>query len=324
MFRRKTRPRIDLNVKPWANRVTYLDSRIVLITAIAASVVYLATVTAVDFAIYKHDTNNRFTRLVERIFPYPAVAVNRQVVPLSRFRKEVEAREYYSKQNQLNIPQKDIEHLVATQLVDKALYAQDLSNHHLTVSNKDIDASLDTIYSQIGGKDKLNSFLADKYGPDVTLTDFRQWIQESLVESAIQHNILVQVSVQHILISVPDNASADQVEAARKKALDVKSKITSVDQFGAIAKQYSEDVSSRDKDGQLGTTVRGSDSPVYSADFENAIFTMPLHQVSDPIRSPFGWHLVIVDTRTGTVDKSMKDYTQDLLNKAKWHIYIGK
>ena len=99
--------------------------------------------------------------------------------------------------------------------------------------------------------------------------------------------------------------------------------ITAISQFPAIAKQYSEDLNSRDKGGALGTTIRGDDSPVLSADFENAVFTLPINTVSDPIRSPEGWHLIMVTKRQGLVDQSLKQLTAKLRASSKIHVFIS-
>jgi len=301
----------------------FVSARIVLWSAAFFAVVFYAMVAGADIGIFRHHADNRFTKVMERVFPYPAAVVGQDVVPLSRFRKEVNARIVYSQKHQQSASLKDVESLVANQLVNKAMYAQEISKYKISVSTADVDASLQDIYKQVGGSDKLNAYIKDNYGSSITLADFRLWIQESLVESAIQHQILQRAEVSHILLAVPADATPDQVETIRKKVLDIKSKVTDVTSFAAAAKQYSEDVSSRDKGGSLGITVRGDDKPVISADFQNAVFSLPVGQVSDPIKSSFGWHLILVTSREGSVDKSMKQYTLDLRATYKPKMFIG-
>jgi parvulin-like peptidyl-prolyl isomerase len=284
---------------------------------------YYLLVGVADVEIYRKHADNRFTRAIEHVFPYPAAVVGSQVIPLSRFRLEVDARVTYSQRHQLTASKQDIESLVINQLIDKAMYAQAIASYKVTVSSQDVDASMQGIDTQIGGQDKLIAFIHDNYGSTVTLNDFRQWVNESLVESAIQHQILQRAEVDHILISVPATATADEVEAARQKALSVKALITDPSTFATVAQQYSEDISSRDKGGALGITVRGDDAPVISTDFQNAIFSLPLNTVSDPVRSSFGWHLIMVTSRDGSVQESMKQFTADLTAKDKPHALIG-
>lgn len=307
----------------WASRTPLVDARLLLITAAVASLAYFTAAALADNAIYRHGRKNGFTQFMERIFPYPAAVINKDVIALSRFRKEIDAREAYAVKYQQSYSEPDLQRLVVNQLMNRTLYTQELKRRKLSVTEADVDKSLDDVYKRIGGQDKLTAFLHENYGDEISLQDFRQWIRESLAESAVENQILTRASVRHILIALPENPTEAQVETARKKAVDIKAKITSPDKFGDIAKQYSEDINSRDKNGDLGSTVRGSDKPVYSEEFENAIFNQEIGVVSDPVRSPFGWHLILVDKREGSVDKSLKAFTEELRQKGKVRAFIG-
>jgi parvulin-like peptidyl-prolyl isomerase len=181
---------------------------------------------------------------------------------------------------------------------------------------------LQEIYDQVGGKDKLAKFLQQNYGDGATLSQFRTWIQESLVESAVKQQLLTHVTLRHILVAVPDDANQATIDSTRTKALDIKGKITSTDQFGAVAKEFSEDIASRDKGGELGTTARGDTEPIFSADFEQAIFTLPVGQVSDPIRSKYGWHIVVVESREGSVDLSAPQLLEKLKKEGSVRVFV--
>jgi parvulin-like peptidyl-prolyl isomerase len=309
--------------RPWAPSHNYFSRLIFLISAGIISLAYFLIIATADYQIYKQNRSTRFTHFTEKLFPFPAAVVNKDVTSLARFRQEVEARRVYARKHSLAFSQSDVEHLVEGQLINKSLYAQEIQRQHITITEKDVDTSMNDIYQKIGGQNKLSSFLADNYGTNISVSDFRSWIKESLVESAIQHQILTRVHIRHILIALPENPTDAQVSAAQQKAQQVKDKITNPSQFTDIAKQYSEDVASRDKGGELGTTVRGSDGPIYSKDFENTIFSIPLNTVSDPVRSPYGWHILIVDQRDGSVNKSLKDFTQDLRSTSKIRAFIG-
>ena len=192
------------------------------------------------------------------------------------------------------------------------------------MSDADVNTEMQNIYSQLTGtQSDLIKFLHQNYGSEIGIPEFQTWIKESLVEAAVKQQLLEHAQVRHILIAVPASATPDEVEAARQKVLDIKAKITSLDQFGDVAKQYSEDVASADKGGELGITVRGDDSPVFSSDFENALFTLPVGTISDPVRSSYGWHIIEVESRSGTIKESLKTYTTELRSSGV-HIFLGK
>ena len=103
-----------------------------------------------------------------------------------------------------------------------------------------------------------------------------------------------QYHVRHILIKVNDatsnNEAYQKIVGIRNKILqNAKNLQAESDSFASCAKKYSEDTSSI-KGGDLGWVSRGD---TVSA-FESTVISMPIGIISEPIRSPFGWHLLEV------------------------------
>ncbi len=100
----------------------------------------------------------------------------------------------------------------------------------------------------------------------------------------------------HILLEVPDGASQEEAEAVRAEAQRLRERIVSGDaEFGAIAREHSDDPGSANQGGDLGYVGRGSMVPP----FEEALFALEEPgAVSEPVRTSFGFHLVkLVDVR---------------------------
>ncbi len=97
--------------------------------------------------------------------------------------------------------------------------------------------------------------------------------------------------ILHILIKV-DPTSAPEVDAAaRAKAESIVKQLRGGADFAALAKQSSADPSSAAKGGDMGFVDRGTTVPA----FDQAAFSIPLNQVSDPIRSQeYGYHIIKV------------------------------
>ncbi|NIA08792.1 MAG: hypothetical protein GWP10_03260 [Nitrospiraceae bacterium] len=93
---------------------------------------------------------------------------------------------------------------------------------------------------------------------------------------------------RHILLKVPRNADKKKVKEIQKKAEKIYKKIKKGGSFAALAKKYSEDPGSAKKGGDLGFFTRG----MMIKPFEDAVFSMKPGEVSRPIRSPFGWHII--------------------------------
>jgi len=103
----------------------------------------------------------------------------------------------------------------------------------------------------------------------------------------------------HILISVPKNATPAQQKAALAKAqqIDKLAKAPGAD-FAQLAKQYSDDLGSKNQGGDLGWLQKGDTDPA----FEGALFAMKKGEISDPVLSPEGYHIIdLKDVRGGQV-----------------------
>jgi len=103
----------------------------------------------------------------------------------------------------------------------------------------------------------------------------------------------VEVHARHILVTVDPKATPEQVEAARKKAQAIveEARRPGMD-FEALARARSEGPS-REDGGDLGFFRRGVMVPA----FEKAAFSMKVGEVSEPIRTNFGWHVLKVEER---------------------------
>jgi peptidyl-prolyl cis-trans isomerase D len=97
-----------------------------------------------------------------------------------------------------------------------------------------------------------------------------------------------QRRARHILFAV--DASAEGERLAQAKAKAALERLRAGEDFAALAKELSDDPGSAAQGGDLGWFERG----VMVKPFEDAAFSLPTGQVSEPVRSPFGLHLVEV------------------------------
>ena len=94
-----------------------------------------------------------------------------------------------------------------------------------------------------------------------------------------------QRQAAHILIEVNDKVGDEQ---ARKKLEDVQQRLGKGEDFAALAKEFSEDPGSAGSGGDLGYAGPG----VYDPEFEKALYALKSAEVSAPVRSAYGWHLI--------------------------------
>ncbi len=99
-----------------------------------------------------------------------------------------------------------------------------------------------------------------------------------------------EIKASHILIMADENASPEDTLKAYNKIVDIRKRITNGEDFEKLALELSEDPSAKENKGNLGyfTSFR----MVYA--FENAAYNTKKGEVSKPIRTRFGYHLVKV------------------------------
>jgi len=117
----------------------------------------------------------------------------------------------------------------------------------------------------------------------------------------------------HILIQVANGADAKTVAAARKRIDAIRREYEQGAKFADLARKYSEDPGSAKKGGDLGYFERGIMEP----SFEKAAFSMSVGDVSEPIRTLFGWHLIKLTGIDKTHAPSFDEVRPRLLKDAR-------
>lgn len=105
-----------------------------------------------------------------------------------------------------------------------------------------------------------------------------------------QYTVEEQRSANHILVQVKKDATPEETEAARKKASDLRESIVNGKKFEDVAKESSDDVGSKAEGGETGLFGRG----VMAPEFEQAVFALKPGELSEPVKTEFGYHIIRV------------------------------
>lgn len=241
----------------------------------------------------------------------------------------------------INVSPREIEQCIAD-LEDNVVVNSDYSLSHILVSLpeaasaehiEEVRAKLDDIYQQImDGADFRAMAIRYSEGPtaleggalgwmpgeqvptlfiDVIATleageiskPFRSASSFHLVKvnelrSALQRSEINQVKARHILVTpneIIDDATAQQ------RLDDALTRIKDGEDFAELAKLLSDDAGSAVVGGDLGWAEAGSFVP----EFEAMLNSMAIGDISEPFRSPFGWHIIEV------LDRRVYDNTED-------------
>ncbi|MCO8165100.1 SurA N-terminal domain-containing protein [Pseudomonas sp. 21LCFQ010] len=113
-------------------------------------------------------------------------------------------------------------------------------------------------------------------------------VKDADLQAAYQQeiaNLTEQRRAAHILIEVGDKVNDQQAKA---KLEEIQQRLAKGEDFAALAKEFSQDPGSSTKGGDLGYAGKG----VYDPAFEDALYALNKDQVSQPVRSDYGWHLI--------------------------------
>jgi peptidyl-prolyl cis-trans isomerase D len=136
-----------------------------------------------------------------------------------------------------------------------------------------------------------------------------------------QYRVAEQAKVSHILIKTPlpgPDGKVDEkgVAEAQRRAEDLLKQLKAAAKFEDLARKYSEDPGSAKEGGSLGWIGKGRTV----AEFEKAAFSLPKGQISDLVKSSYGFHIIRVDDRQDAHMKTLeevKDQIEPILKQQK-------
>ncbi|MCF6257546.1 MAG: SurA N-terminal domain-containing protein [Gammaproteobacteria bacterium] len=118
-----------------------------------------------------------------------------------------------------------------------------------------------------------------------------------------QFSVAEERQASHILIQLEEGADEAAITAAREKAEDLVAKLKAGESFATLAEENSDDPGSAEMGGDLGYFGRDIMEP----DFEEAAFSLRLNEVSEPVLTSFGYHIIKV---TGIREREVKPFDE--------------
>ncbi|MDD5153361.1 MAG: peptidylprolyl isomerase [Desulfovibrionales bacterium] len=119
------------------------------------------------------------------------------------------------------------------------------------------------------------------------------------------------VKARHILVRVSSEAKPDDWGAAEIRIREIKKRLDGGEDFAAVAQASSEDPGSKDKGGELGFFPRGQMVP----EFEKAAFALRTGEVSEPVKTAFGYHIIKAEDRKEAKTKVFDEVKEEVKNR---------
>jgi len=118
---------------------------------------------------------------------------------------------------------------------------------------------------------------------------------------------------RHILFKIPEGADEDIIGEIREKAQKIRGQIEKGEDFARLAKENSEDIGSADKGGELGFFSKG----MMVKPFEEAVFSMKEGEISRPVLTRFGWHIIELEEIEPDRVKPLTEVKKSIANRLK-------
>ena len=157
------------------------------------------------------------------------------------------------------------------------------------------DAEIHAAYEKNKSKYQVPERRVVRYAV-VDVNQIRQSVQVSdemlklqYMANVQQYQVPNRVHAEHILFMTVGKTDAE-VEEIKKRAEDVLKQVKKGGKFEDLAKKYSEDPGSKDKGGDLSWITQGQTVP----EFEKTAFSLPAGQVSDLVKTQYGYHIIKV------------------------------
>ncbi|WP_050181672.1 foldase protein PrsA [Domibacillus robiginosus] len=206
------------------------------------------------------------------------------------------------------------ESLIAEKIVEK-----EAAKENIKVTDKEIQEELDATIESYGGEDAYKSALESSgmteadmkeevkaYLQTVKLLESRIKITDEEINTYFEENKATfatpeQVEASHILVE--DEATAKEVAA----------KLADGEDFAALAKEYSTDTASAENGGELGYFGTGEMTEA----FEKAAFAMEAGEISEPVKTDYGYHIIKVTDKKKAEEASLEDSKADIKETLK-------
>jgi peptidyl-prolyl cis-trans isomerase C len=211
---------------------------------------------------------------------------------------------------------KEVRRQVLDALIAQELLWQEAREKKLAASAGEVDQQLARIRESFPSPENFKSELMIGGFTEATYAEHvrRQLSVQRLIREEIAEGVTVsdeeiddfyranlekmrrpeEVRVRHILIKVPPGADENADRKARERIERILAKARAGKDFAALAAAHSEDESAS-KGGDLGFLSREQFVPP----FANAAFALTPGQISDLVRTPFGYHVIRLEERRG-------------------------
>jgi foldase protein PrsA len=195
------------------------------------------------------------------------------------------------------------------QLIADKIVASEAKKQKITISDEELNKEVDKLKESYGGEEVFEQVLASNNTTvDVLKEDLKNYLtMRKLIEPQIK------ITDEELKTYFDENkdslGEAEQVKASHiliedeSTAKEIKQKLADGADFAELAKEYSTDEGSKENGGELGFFPRGT----MVTEFEDVAFSLPINEISEPVKSDYGYHIIKVEEKKDAKEANFDD-----------------
>jgi foldase protein PrsA len=195
------------------------------------------------------------------------------------------------------------------QLIADKIVASEAKKQKITISDEELNKEVDKLKESYGGEEVFDQVLASNNTTvDVLKEDLKNYLtMRELIEPQIE------ITDEELKTYFDENkdslGEAEQVKASHilvedeETAKEIKQKLGDGADFAELAKEYSTDEGSKENGGELGFFPRGT----MVTEFEDVAFSLPINEISEPVKSDYGYHIIKVEEKKEAKEADFDD-----------------
>ncbi|WP_062515612.1 peptidylprolyl isomerase [Halobacillus sp. KGW1] len=199
-------------------------------------------------------------------------------------------------------------------LVTSKIVEMEAEKNDIQVDQDKMKEEMETYYDQYGSKDDFLSALNEN---GVSLEDFQADLEEYLtLEKLLKDRVSITDEEKETYFeenkdsfNQPEQVTARHIlTETKEEAQTVLDKYNDGEKFADLAEEYSTDEATKDSGGDLGTFGKGE---MVDA-FDDAAFSMEAGEVSDPVETEYGFHIIEVTDHTDAEEATYEDVKEEV------------
>jgi foldase protein PrsA len=206
-------------------------------------------------------------------------------------------------------------------LVDNTLIKQEIKRLNLELDEADLEEAYMTVRSQLVAERYDSEAELDQRMKDLKLTEesVKELLSGEVAANTLFEYLLKDLTDEDVRIFAQENELLLEKASLKvhhilleteEEALEALKRVRQGEDFNEVAAELSTDPSAATNQGLLGTVYEGQ--PGWDTDFLAGAFALEAGEISEPVESQYGWHVIFVEEKYASYTKDFEEEKEEL------------